>query len=366
MESMEKKKQFEQRMIEILNAGALNLALGVGYRLSLFDAMAEFEHPVTAEVIADKAGAALRYVTEWLAVMATGRIVEISKAPRGEALYLLPPEHGAFLTRSAGNANLGVYAQEIPLLTSCAMEAVAQGFTTGKGVPFSRYPDFQAFMAELSNAKHQQVLISQFLPTVDNGLLIPRLERGIEVLDLGCGEGVALNLMASAFPNSRFTGLDNFGPALEKARADAADLGLGNVDYVAEDAADPVVGERFRGQFDYVTAFDAIHDQTRPLEALQNVCAMLAPEGIFSMVDIDAATDPVENMDHPMAPFLYTVSLMHCMPVGLNQNGAGLGMMWGREKAVAMLREAGFDRIEVFSMDHDGFNLHFLARGNES
>jgi SAM-dependent methyltransferase len=359
---MDKQALFEQRMVDILNAGALNLALAVGYRLSIFDAMAGFNHPATATAIADRAGVTLRYLTEWLAVMATGRIVEISKAPTGEILYLLPPEHGAILTRSAGSANLGVYAQEIPLLTTCAMDAVAQGFTTGQGVPFTQYPDFQAFMAELSNAKHQQVLVSQFLPTVDNGRLVPRLERGIEVLDLGCGQGVALNLMAKAFPNSRFTGLDNFGAALETARADAADLGLGNVDYVAEDAADPVVGERFRMRFDYITAFDAIHDQTRPLEALKNVRTMLGPAGIFSMVDIDASTDPVENMAHPMAPFLYTVSLMHCMPVGLNHNGAGLGMMWGREKAVAMLKAAGFGRIEVLSMDHDSFNLHFLAR----
>lgn len=37
-------------------------------------------------------------------------------------------------------------------------------------------------------------------------------------------------------------------------------------------------------------------------------------------------------MTHSMGAFLYTVSLMHCMPVGLVDGGAGLGMMWGREK----------------------------------
>lgn len=71
--------------------------------------------------------------------------------------------------------------------------------------------------------------------------------------------------------------MDNFGCALEKARTDAEDLGLDNVDYVAEDAADPGVGERFKGRLDYVTAFDSIHDQTRPLGALKNVRTMVAP-----------------------------------------------------------------------------------------
>ena len=361
-ELTEKQNIFERRMIDILNAGSLNLALAIGYRLSIFDAMAEFDRPVTARIIAERAGVNIRYLTEWLAIMTTGRIVEVSGQATGEMLYRLPPEHGAFLTKDAGSSNLGVYTQEIPLLTSCAMNAVAGGFITGQGVPFSQYPDFQAFMSELSNAKHRQVLVSHFLPTVDNGLVVKSLERGIKVLDLGCGEGVALNLMAEAFPNSRFTGLDNFGTALEKARTDAVDLGLDNVDYVAEDAAGSDLGQRFKGQFDYVTAFDSIHDQTRPLEALKNVRTMLAPGGVFSMVDIDASTDPRENMDHPMAPFLYTVSLMHCMPVGLNSGGAGLGMMWGRQKALAMLNEAGFDRVEVLTMDHDSFNLHFLAR----
>ena len=79
------------------------------------------------------------------------------------------------------------------------------------------------------------------------------------------------------------------------------------------------------------------------------------------MVDIAAGTKLAENLDHPMGPFLYTVSLMHCMPVGLVDGGNGLGMMWGREKAVEMLGEAGFERVEVLAVPDDPFNLHFLC-----
>ena len=63
-----------------------------------------------------------------------------------------------------------------------------------------------------------------------------------------------------------------------------------------------------------------------------------------------------------MGPFLYTVSLMHCMPVGLVGGGAGLGMMWGRQKAVQMLNEAGFKTVQVLDIPEDPFNLHFLCR----
>jgi hypothetical protein len=77
---------------------------------------------------------------------------------------------------------------------------------------------------------------------------------------------------------------------------------------------------------------------------------------------IKAGSRQADNLDHPLGPFLYAVSLMHCMPVGLNDHGMGLGMMWGREKAEALLRAAGFDHIEISEMDHDPFNLHYLCK----
>jgi len=111
-----------------------------------------------------------------------------------------------------------------------------------------------------------------------------------------------------------------------------------------------------------VTAFDSIHDQTRPLDALINVHAILKQGGLFSMVDIAASSYLSDNRDHPMGPFLYTVSLMHCMPVGLVDGGAGLGMMWGRQGAVKMLNEAGFRMVQVLDIPDDPFNLHFLCK----
>jgi len=106
-----------------------------------------------------------------------------------------------------------------------------------------------------------------------------------------------------------------------------------------------------------VTAFDAIHDQTRPLEALINIYGLLKEGGWFSMVDIAAGSHLAENKDHPMGPFLYTVSLLHCMPVGRVNGGRGLGMMWGRQKAVKMLQEAGFKEVEILDIPVAGVFL---------
>ena len=215
-------------------------------------------------------------------------------------------------------------------------------------------------MAQLSDAKHEKVLVEKFLPCVDGGELVELLKKGIRVCDLGCGQGVALILMAQHFPDSVFTGIDNHEKAIETARRKAQ--GLDNINFMVQDAALVENDDRFREKFDYITAFDAIHDQTRPMAALKGIVWMLAPGGMFSMVDIDAQSSISGNLEHPMGPFLYGVSLMHCMPVGFVNGGKGLGMMWGRQKAVRMLEQAGFGKISVQEMDHDPFNVHYFCR----
>ena len=353
---------FSKRLSDILNHGALNLAMAIGYKNRIFDILEDLNKPVTVSEIATTSRLNARYLQEWLGIMVTGGIIEMSTVADGNDRYFLPPEHASLLTRKAGNNNMGVYTQEIPLLTSCALEWVNKGFKTGNGIPFSKYPDFQGFMGELSDAKHEKVLIDYFLPSVDNKKLFNRLVDGIQVCDLGCGHGVAVNLMAKAFPKSTFIGIDNHEEAIKSASNAARELGLSNAVYKVFDAAGIHGEKQFFRRFDYICSFDAIHDQSHPLEALKGINYMLAPGGLFSMVDIKASSNLSGNLDHPMGPFLYTISLMHCMPVGLNDNGTGLGMMWGQEKAEALLREAGFENTEVLEMEHDPFNLHYLCR----
>jgi len=167
----EPKNTFLSKITDILNYGALNLAMAVGYRTRLFDVMDTFDSPQTVSVIAEKAELNSRYVCEWLGVMVCGGIVELSGDKEGRDRFYLPKEHGDLITRRAENSNLGVYTQEIPLLTVCAMESVYSGFYTGEGIDYANYPKFQDFMAQLANAEHQQVLVDTFLPSVDNEIL---------------------------------------------------------------------------------------------------------------------------------------------------------------------------------------------------
>jgi len=360
--SIENQREFSKRLTTILNCGALNLAMALGYRTHLFDVMDAFESPQTVSVVAKRAGLNERYVKEWLGVMVSGGIVELSQSSSGDDLFYLPREHADLITRRAGNSNLGVYTQEIPLLTTCAMEAVFHGFSTGEGVTYRHYQAFYEFMAQLANAKHRAVLVDNFLPSIMEGQLVEQLRSGIHVCDLGCAEGIAVVLMAQAFPKSQFMGIDISDESIEKARVEASSKRLRNVSFLNLDAAFLKDKRYLLESFDYVTAFDSIHDQTRPLDALINVHAILKPGGLFSMVDIAASSNLSDNRDHPMGPFLYTVSLMHCMPVGLVDGGAGLGMMWGRQGAVKMLNKAGFRIVQVLDIPDDPFNLHFLCK----
>ena len=80
------------------------------------------------------------------------------------------------------------------------------------------------------------------------------------------------------------------------------------------------------------------------------------------MQDIAGSSHLHNNMDHPLGPFLYTVSTMHCTTVSLAQGGEGLGTMWGEEKAREMLAEAGFRSVETRQLDHDIANTYYIVR----
>ena len=95
---------------------------------------------------------------------------------------------------------------------------------------------------------------------------------------------------------------------------------------------------------------------------LQNIARALRPDGVFLMVDIAGSSNLEENLAHPLAPWLYTVSTMHCMTVSLAQGGDGLGTMWGEQKARQMLSEAGFSQIDVRQVEGDVLNSYYIAR----
>lgn len=348
-----KAEAFTDKMIGLLNTSALSLMISIGHRAQLFDRMAELP-PSTSEEIARLANLNERYVREWLGAMVTGRIIDYQPADRK---YCLAAEHAAFLTREAKSDNLAMFTQYIGLMGGVE-DKILECFRNGGGVPYSEYPRFQEVMAEDSGASVLPALVDKILPLIDG--ISERLEEGIEVLDVGCGSGKALNLMARTFPNSRFAGCDFSQKGIAAARAEAEGLGLSNVQFEIKDVTD--LGETDR--FDLITAFDAIHDQAQPRMVLRGICQALKSDGTFLMQDIKGSSHLEKNLDHLIAPFLFTVSTMHCMTVSLALDGEGLGTMWGAEKARELMAEAGFSKVEVHELAHDIQNFYYLATKN--
>jgi ubiquinone/menaquinone biosynthesis C-methylase UbiE len=345
-----KVEAFAEQMLGVLNDAMLALMTSIGHQTGLFDAMADLP-PSTSEEIASGAKLQERYVREWLGAMVVGGIVTYDPFRK---TYRLPPEHAACLTRAAGPDNLANLAQLIAVLGNVD-EGIVQSFRDGGGVPYSSFSRFQEIMAEDSAQVYGATLIGSTLPIVPG--LVERLGRGITAADIGCGHGVAPNLMARAFPNSRFVGYDLSEEGIAAARTQAELWGLDNVRFEVKDTT----RLEERNRYEIITAFDVIHDLAHPAVVLKNIYRALKPGGTFLMVDPAASSHLHENVEHPMGPFLYTVSTMHCMTVSLEQGGVGLGTAWGEQSARRMLAEVGFADVEVEQVEGDFFNNYFIA-----
>ncbi len=343
-------QRFEERLVQIYNNAALTLMISIGHRTGLFDIMSEM--PASrVSAIARKSQLSERYVREWLNALTVGGIIDYEPESKK---YVLPEERARWLTRKSAKDNLAVFSQYVGILADVE-DDIVECFKKGGGVPYSSFARFHEVMAEDSGQSLVPALLDSVLLIVDG--LTHKLTKGIDVLDIGCGRGLALMKMAGAFPQSRFVGYDFSKEAISFATENAKNAGLNNITFEAVDVTKVSDVERF----DFITAFDAIHDQAQPQTVLNNIFRALKSDGIFLMQDIDASSHVENNMDHPLGPFLYTISCMHCMTVSLALDGEGLGTMWGRETAREYLQKSGFKKVDIHKLEHDIQNCIYLV-----
>lgn len=343
---------FAEALMEHLNGGALMLMLSIGHRTGLFDVLKGCGFKTSPE-IAELSGLNERYVREWLGAMTSGRITEY-KPDTGE--YRLPDENASFLCRSASPNNMAVFAQYIGLLGGVE-DHIVECFRKGGGVNYSEYPRFHEVMAEDSEQTVLSSLLEQILPLCEG--LVDRLEEGIQVADLGCGRGKAAILLAKSFPKSQFLAVDLSAEAIAAGRADAMAAGIENLTFREMDLS-TYGNDAPEERYDFVTTFDAVHDQPDPASLLKGIYRSLRPGGVYLMQDIHSTGRLEDSANHPVGPLLYTISTMHCTSVSLAQGGEGLGTMWGREKARELLEEAGFKSMKVHQLPHDFQNDYYV------
>ena len=214
-----KAEEFASNMFQLLNGGMLSLMISIGYKTNLFDTISQLE-PSTSQEIAQAAKLDERYVREWLGAMVTGNIIKYDTSTEK---YYLPKEHSAFLTRKSGIDNLAVFTQYVSLMGNVE-DKIVECFRNGGGVPYSEYPKFQQLQAEETARIFDSKLTNQIMkldPEINN-----RLNDGIEVLDIGCGRGHAVNLMGKAFSRSKFTGCDISQEGITTAKRRSQEYGI--------------------------------------------------------------------------------------------------------------------------------------------
>ena len=311
----------------------------IGDRLGIYRAMADGTS-VTAETLADRTGLAVAYLRPWLANQASGGYVT-HHTEDGEDRYALSPEQAAALADPDSPAYFAP-SMQVAVGALRDVDAIADRFRTGDGFGWHEH-DAGLFVGTERFFKPGYVanLVDAWLPALDG--VVPKLEGGARVADVGCGHAASTVLMAAAYPRSSFVGADYHEASIVVARRRAEEAGVTeNTTFVTVDALD-LAGDGF----DLVTMFDCLHDMGDPVGAARRIRASLAPDGVFMLVE-PRAGDHVEDNLNPLGRVFYGASALICTPSSLAQPGqAAIGTQAGPARITAVLHEAGFRSVRI-------------------
>jgi SAM-dependent methyltransferase len=162
-------------------------------------------------------------------------------------------------------------------------------------------------------------------------------------------------LMARAFPNSTFIGIDYHGPSIETAKQRATEAGVENAAFEVADAT-----SYNGGGYDLIAFFDCLHDLADPAAAARHARQSIAPDGHVMVVE-PFAHDQLEANLNPVGRVYYGASTMVCVPVSLAKNGPALGAQAGEQRLREMIVDrGGFTRFRRAT--ETPFNIVLEAR----
>lgn len=318
-------------------AAAYNAVLVyLGDRLGLWQALASLES-ATAGELAERSGITVRYVQEWLAAQTANGYLTYDPSTRS---FTCSPEAAAVFAEDESPAAM-MAGFEVIASVWADVDKLAHAWTTGEGLAWHQH-DSRLFsgVARFYATMYRNSLLTQWLPAVDG--LIERLKAGIRVLDVGCGLGVPTILLAEAFPNSTFVGVDYHEESIRLARAAAVEAGV--ADRVRFEVADAT---SYTGSYDLVLFFDAVHDFGDPVGALTHARGALAAGGRVVAVEPFAHDTLEANLANPMAAAFYVGSSALCVPHSISEGGAALGAQAGPARLTGAFHQAGFASAHV-------------------
>ncbi len=322
----------------------------IGEKLGLYKAMAH-AGPLTSQEVAERAGAAERYVREWLGNQAAGGYVTYDHE---SDRYMLPDEHAlALADEDSPFYILGVYDLIASLYADEAQ--IVEAFRSGEGMGWHEH-DHRLFRGteRFFRPGYRAHLVAEWIPALDG--VQEKLQRGAKVADVGCGHGASTIIMAEAFPNSQFFGFDYHAASIERAREAARDAGVAERITFEVAAAKDFPGE----DYDLVCVFDCLHDMGDPVGASAHVLEKLGSDGTWMVVE-PFANDRLEENLNPVGRVFYGASTVICTPASLDQEvGLALGAQAGEARLTTVLEEGGFTRVRRAT--ETPFNLILEAR----
>lgn len=320
----------------------------LGHRLGLYKAMAG-QGPMSADALAERAGISRRYAEEWLRCQAAGGLLEYDNdlfmLPDAGAAVLADDEHSPFFSATAF----------VPTDARAEADRLAAAFTSDSGYGYDEGGHELVEVLEGLNAPWARLLLPTVVVDAIPGLR-RQLETGATIIDVGCGSGLAIAALADAFPASTFYGIDPSELAIARSRQVLAPFENASAEVgYAESIEDR--------HADIVTAFDCLHDMSRPDLALQSIRRVLGDDGLLVVKDIRTAATFEEQLKNPMLAMMYGLSIMSCLPSGLaSDDGLGLGNQGLHpEKLADLAAEAGFTRFDVHDLN-DPVNLYYEIR----
>jgi SAM-dependent methyltransferase len=339
--------QFLGKAVGDLGAAISSTLMLVGDQLGFYKALAR--EALTPGELAARTGTHERYVREWLGNQAAGGYVDFDPA---SGRYALNEIQALCLADPDGPVDIpGAYS--IVEDTFHVFERTLDNFRTGKGMEWGEHHRCLFSGTErFFRAGYHAHLLTEWLPALDG--VVDKLRAGAKVADVGCGHGASTTLMAKAFPQSQFIGIDYHAPSIDVARQRAAEIGAGNARFEAGDATG--YGER---GFDLVCFFDCLHDMGDPEGAARHAHDALKPDGTCMLVEPFAGDDVAANLN-PVGRVYYGASSQICVPVSLARNGPALGAQAGEARLQQVMAAGGFTRFRRAT--ETPFNIVLEAR----
>jgi SAM-dependent methyltransferase len=330
---------------------AMNASLMlIGDKLGLYRTLA-VKGPLTPLELAQATNTSERYIREWLSAQAASGYAEYDA---GSGKFSMTPEQTLVL----GDEDSPVFMGAVGSLISATFldePKISEAFKTGKGVGWNQRSEcLFCGTARFFRAGYKHHLVQEWLPALDG--VVEKLERGARVADVGCGHGVSTQLMAEAFPNSRFSGFDPHPGSIEAARQAAKQAGLGERVRFDVQTAKSYPAE----DYDLVCFFDCLHDMGDPVGAIRHVRETMAADGTCLLVE-PFAGDRLEDNLNPVGRIYYAGSTMVCTPASLDQEvGMALGAQAGEARLRDVARQGGLSRFRRAA--ETPFNLILEAR----